>query len=70
MYKELALGIIKEAVVDIKNNKQCKSQLSIRQQNDNKVSAKRFFKSDWFYFLCDCCNINSRMILENLKEYL
>lgn len=70
MYKEIALGIIREAVVDIKNNKQYKAKSSIREQENNKISAKTFFKSDWFYFLCYCCNINSRMILERLKEYL
>lgn len=70
MYNELALEIIKEAVSDLKNNTIYKTQSLQIDADKNKASAKKFFKSDWFEFLCDCLNINAKMILEELKIYL
>lgn len=70
MYNELAISIIKDAVKDLKNNTTYKSQRRQIIADKDKESAREFFKSDWFRFLCNCLDINAEMILEELKNYL
>ncbi len=70
MYNELALEIIKDAVRDLKNNTIYKIEHLQIEADKNKLSAKKFFKSDWFIFLCDCLGIDDKIILEKIKKYL
>ena len=70
MDNELTLSIIKDAVRDLKNNTTYKIQNLQISADKNKSSAKKFFKSDWFIFLCDCLGVDDKIILERLKEIL
>jgi len=63
MYTELAINIIKKAVIDLKDEKGKASE-------SDKNSARLFFKSDWFEVLCTCLEMNKNTILDRIKDYL
>ena len=69
-FKMLSTAIIGQAIFDVKNIEVKKDLEAEKRRIINRRSAQKFFKSDWFDYLCFDLNIDSDAILDLLKNYL
>lgn len=69
-FKLLSTAIIEQAIFDVKNIEVKQDLEAEKKRIINRKSAQKFFKSDWFDYLCFDLNIDSDSIKDLIKNYL
>lgn len=60
--KRLAVAIIQVGVQDyVRCSKECGNK-SMYARSQNRTEIAQFFKSEWYYFLCECLGLDDETV--------